>query len=226
MSDAKSYYCNLNHAIEVEAINNIPTRTPGGALVPLSSVALVEQGGRHFIRREQLQRYAVIQMGVQGREVNGPSRLLDRVGRRVENQQRAMAKLAVIVPLTIRLIIVNVPFAAIGGILSLFVSGQYLSVPAAVGFIAVFGVTMLNGIVLVSLLNGLRQQGVSLRDAVVQGEIAPATGVDDDAGGDLGPAALPPVHRRGYRNHAAAGHGGGWFIHVNHVDTSAAAIAL
>ncbi|MFP5382427.1 MAG: efflux RND transporter permease subunit, partial [Gammaproteobacteria bacterium] len=105
-----------------------------------------------------------------------------------ENQQRAMAKLAVIVPLTIglifillftafnslkyaTLIIANVPFAAIGGILSLFVSGQYLSVPAAVGFIAVFGVAMLNGIVLVSFLNGLRQQGMAVREAVVQGAV-------------------------------------------------------
>ena len=61
------------------------------------------------------------------------------------------------------------PFAAIGGILSLFVSGQYLSVPAAVGFIAVFGVAMLNGIVMVSFLNGLRQQGIGVRETVVQG---------------------------------------------------------
>jgi cobalt-zinc-cadmium resistance protein CzcA len=67
------------------------------------------------------------------------------------------------------LIIANVPFAIIGGIVGLFASGQYLSVPSAIGFIAVFGVAMLNGIVMVSFLNGLRQQGLSVRDAVRRG---------------------------------------------------------
>lgn len=103
-----------------------------------------------------------------------------------ENQQRAMARLAVIVPLTIglifmllytafnsvrhaTLIIANVPFAIIGGIVGLFVSGQYLSVPSAIGFIAVFGVAMLNGIVMVSFLNDQRRQGLSVRDAVRRG---------------------------------------------------------
>ncbi|MBI2779942.1 MAG: efflux RND transporter permease subunit [Gammaproteobacteria bacterium] len=186
----------------VEAINNIPIRTPGGALVPLSRVASVELGeGYSFVRREQLQRYAVAQMDVQGRDVDGfvkeaeaaikqkvklPAGYWIEWGGAFENQQRAMAKLAVIVPLTIglifillytafnsvkyaTLIIANVPFAAIGGILSLFASGQYLSVPAAVGFIAVFGVAMLNGIVLISFLNGLRQQGTGIRETVVSG---------------------------------------------------------
>jgi len=184
------------------AIDNIPIRTSSGALVPLSSVASVEQGeGYTFIRREQLQRYAVIQMDVEDRDVDSfvkeaAAKIKDEVklpagywiewGGAFENQQRAMAKLAVIVPLTIglifillytafnsvkyaTLIIANVPFAAIGGILSLYVSGQYLSVPAAVGFIAVFGVAMLDGIVLISFLNGLRQQGIGAREAVVQG---------------------------------------------------------
>lgn len=103
-----------------------------------------------------------------------------------ENQQRALAKLALIVPVTIffifvllytafnsvkyaTLIIANVPFATIGGLLALFITGQYLSVPSAIGFIAVFGVAMLNGIVLVSFLNELRGKGLSVRDAVVQG---------------------------------------------------------
>jgi len=67
------------------------------------------------------------------------------------------------------LIIANVPFAIIGGIVGLFISGQYLSVPSAIGFIAVFGVAMLNGIVLVSFLNDRRRQGLSVREAVKQG---------------------------------------------------------
>jgi cobalt-zinc-cadmium resistance protein CzcA len=103
-----------------------------------------------------------------------------------ENQQRAMARLGLIVPLTIglifillytafnsvrhaTLIIANVPFAIIGGVVGLFITGQYLSVPSAIGFIAVFGVAMLNGIVLVTFLNEQRKHGLSIRDAVRQG---------------------------------------------------------
>jgi cobalt-zinc-cadmium resistance protein CzcA len=67
------------------------------------------------------------------------------------------------------LILANVPFATIGGILALAISRQYLSVPSAIGFIAVFGVAMLNGIVLVSFLNELRDSGLSIREAVVRG---------------------------------------------------------
>jgi cobalt-zinc-cadmium resistance protein CzcA len=62
-----------------------------------------------------------------------------------------------------------VPFATIGGLLALFVTGQYLSVPSAIGFIAVFGVAMLNGIVLVTFLNEQRERGLTVREAVVQG---------------------------------------------------------
>lgn len=184
------------------AIASIPIRTPGGALVPFSQVAKIELAeGYSFVRREALQRYAVLQMDVQGRDVDGfvkeadaklrqavplPSGYWIEWGGAFENQQRAMARLAVIVPLTIgliflllytafdsvryaALIIANVPFAIIGGIVALFASGQYLSVPSAIGFIAVFGVAMLNGIVLVSFLNGLREQGLPLREAVRQG---------------------------------------------------------
>lgn len=186
----------------VDAINNIPIRTQSGALVPLSKVAVVElDEGYSFVRREQLQRYAVIQMDVQGRDVDSfvkeaAARIKSEVklpagywiewGGAFENQQRAMAKLALIVPLTIglifillytafnsltyaTLIIANVPFATIGGVIGLAITGQYLSVPSAIGFIAVFGVAMLNGIVLVTFLNDQRERGLSVRDAVKQG---------------------------------------------------------
>lgn len=103
-----------------------------------------------------------------------------------ENQQRALARLSVIVPLTIffifvllytafnsikfaTMIIANVPFATIGGIFALFVSRQYVSVPSAIGFIAVFGVAMLNGIVLLSFINELRDKGRSVAEAVRKG---------------------------------------------------------
>jgi heavy metal efflux system protein len=119
-------------------------------------------------------------------QVEMPSGYWIEWGGSFENQQRAMARLAVIVPLTIglifillytafnsvrhaTLIIANVPFAIIGGIVGLFASGQYLSVPSAIGFIAVFGVAMLNGIVMVTFLNDLRRQGLPIRDAVQQG---------------------------------------------------------
>lgn len=186
----------------VEALRKIPLRTATGALVPLSEVAEVSVAeGYSFVRREQLQRYAVIQMDVRGRDVDSfvkaaeaaikqevklPAGYWIEWGGAFENQQRALAKLALIVPITIffifvllytafnsikyaALILANVPFATIGGLLALFITGQYLSVPSAIGFIAVFGVAMLNGIVLVSFLNELREKGLSVREAVVQG---------------------------------------------------------
>jgi cobalt-zinc-cadmium resistance protein CzcA len=186
----------------IEALRRIPLRTATGALVPLSEVATVTIAeGYSFVRREQLQRYAVIQMDVRGRDVDSfvkeasaaieqkadlPAGYWIEWGGAFENQQRALTKLAVIVPVTIffifvllytafnsvkyaALILANVPFATIGGLLALFLTGQYLSVPSAIGFIAVFGVAMLNGIVLVSFLNELRDKGMSVREAVVQG---------------------------------------------------------
>jgi len=97
-----------------------------------------------------------------------------------------LQRLSIIVPMTIffifvllytafnsikyaTLIIANVPFATIGGLVSLFISNQYLSVPSAIGFIAVFGVAMLNGIVLVSFINELREKGLSVAEAVRKG---------------------------------------------------------
>jgi cobalt-zinc-cadmium resistance protein CzcA len=186
----------------VEAIRNIPLRSPGGAIVLLSRVADVSVAeGYSFVRREQLQRYAVIQMDVRSRDVdsfvrdaNGlieqnidlPPGYWIEWGGAFENQQRALARLSVIVPLTIFfifvllqtafnsvrqaiLIIANVPFATIGGLISLWITGQYLSVPSAIGFIAVFGVAMLNGIVLTAFINELREKGLRISEAVRRG---------------------------------------------------------
>jgi cobalt-zinc-cadmium resistance protein CzcA len=186
----------------VQAIERIPIRAGSGAIVPLAAVADVTVAeGYSFVRREQLQRYAVIQMDVRGRDVDGfvqdaneaitsivelPAGYWVEWGGAFENQQRALTRLSIIVPLTIffifvllytafnstkyaTMIIANVPFATIGGIFALFVSGQYVSVPSAIGFIAVFGVAMLNGIVLISFINELRDQGLSVADAVRKG---------------------------------------------------------
>jgi len=184
---------------DIEAIQNIPVRTQTGALVPLMQLAKIEvDDGYSFIRREQLQRYAVVQMDVRDRAVDAfvadadaaiarsvklPTGYYIQWGGSFENQQRALTRLSLIVPLTIGLIfillytafnsvpqatmiIANVPFALVGGIVGLFVTGQYLSVPSAIGFIAVFGVAMLNGIVMVSFMNDQRRLGHSIRDAV------------------------------------------------------------
>src|SRR5581483_2127961 len=107
-------------------------------------------------------------------------------GGQFENQRRAMRTLSIVVPVTIFLIFVllytafnsvkyalliisNVPFSAIGGIIALLISGQYLSVPSAIGFIAVFVVAMLNGVVLVSYFIQLRNQGMELGEVVRKG---------------------------------------------------------
>jgi cobalt-zinc-cadmium resistance protein CzcA len=189
----------------VEAIRALTVRTADGALVPLSRLASVEtEEGYSFVRREALQRYAVIQMDVRGRDVDGFVREAEaRIKREVrlpegywiewggafENQQRALARLAVIVPVTIALIflllytafnslayaamiIANVPFAVIGGVFALALTGQYVSVPSAIGFIAVFGVAMLNGIVLVAFIHEMRvTHDLAVRAAVREGAL-------------------------------------------------------
>ena len=188
--------------MSVEAIRQIPLRASDGAIVPLGAVADVSVAeGYSFVRRERLSRYAVIQMDVRGRDVDGFVKEADAAiaarvdlppgysiewGGAFENQQRALARLAVIVPLTVflifvllytafgsaryaGLIIANVPFAAIGGVAALLLGGHHVSVPSAIGLIAVFGVAMLNGIVLVSFINQLRAQGASVREAVRRG---------------------------------------------------------
>ncbi|SFE37459.1 efflux RND transporter permease subunit [Nitrosomonas sp. Nm166] len=104
-------------------------------------------------------------------------------GGQFENMERAMATLSVIVPITLAaiffllfmlfnsvklagLIYLVLPFASVGGIVGLFVTGQYLSVPASVGFIAVWGTSILNGVVLISFIRELRSQGLSIEESV------------------------------------------------------------
>ena len=109
-------------------------------------------------------------------------------GGQFENQQRAMKRFAIVVPITIisiflllfssfnsfkqaLLIIMNIPFALIGGILALVIGRFNLSVSASVGFIALFGVAVLNGVVMVSYFNELRRQGMQVELAVVKGAV-------------------------------------------------------
>ena len=119
-------------------------------------------------------------------EVDLPPGYFTEYGGQFENQRRAMQRLYVVVPITLgliflmlfstfgslryaTLIFLNVPFATIGGIVALGLGGLYVSVPAAVGFIAVFGVAVLNGVVLVSYINQLRAEGKSMKEATVIG---------------------------------------------------------
>jgi len=109
-------------------------------------------------------------------------------GGQFENQQRAMGKLMIIGPVAIALIMLllyttfrsmrlallvisNLPFALIGGVFALFLSGQYLSVPASVGFVVLFGVAVLNGLVLVSRIAQLREEGFELQEAIRKGSL-------------------------------------------------------
>lgn len=189
---------------DLESITNLLVPAPGGARVPLSQVASIRTVvGPKQISHDNGQRRVVIQLNVRGRDMGGfvaeaQRKIADQVdlpagyfitwGGQFENQQRAMRRLMVIVPITIgliylllfssfgslkqaALIILNVPFALIGGIFGLLISRQYLSVPASVGFIALFGVAVLNGVVMVSYINSLRQEGKSVRDAVYEGTV-------------------------------------------------------
>jgi len=169
-----------------ESIGALILQSPSGAWVRLEDVASISvEQGPPMIKRDDVQRRVVIQSNVEGRDMGSLVAELDQriqsevdlppgytvvFGGQFENQQRAQAKLMVVVPLSLlmiflllyfafhsvgqaALIMLNVPMALIGGILALLVSGQYLSVPSSIGFIALFGVAVLNGVVLVDAIN-------------------------------------------------------------------------
>ncbi|WP_434514095.1 efflux RND transporter permease subunit [Dechloromonas sp. ARDL1] len=121
-----------------------------------------------------------------GQQVKLPEGYYLEWGGQFQNMERALGHLSVIIPITIAaiffllfllfnslrfatLIITVLPFASIGGIFGLLMAGEYLSVPASVGFIALWGIAVLNGVVLVSYIRGLREDGYSVREAVVEG---------------------------------------------------------
>jgi len=170
----------------------------GGMLVPLSAVAEIKViDGPAIISREFAKRRVVVGANVHERDLGGfVAELQQRTAKEIklppgyyfawggqfENMERAMTKLAVIVPITLAaiffllfmlfnsikmaiLIYLVLPFASVGGIVGLFVTGQYLSVPASVGFIAVWGTSILNGVVLISFLRELREKGFGVQEA-------------------------------------------------------------
>jgi heavy metal efflux system protein len=186
----------------VATISNILLTTASGALVPLGDLAKIELlEGPSLISREGLQRRIYIGFNTLGRDIESivneaQAKITKQVslptgyhliwGGSFENMQRAMARLHIIVPITIgliflllfasfnsvrqaALIILNLPFALIGGIVALWATGEYLSVPASVGFINLFGVAVLNGIVLVSYIDQMRAEGMADEAAIVHG---------------------------------------------------------
>jgi len=186
-------------------IRNLILPASSCAWVKLGDVAHVAiESGPPQIRRDDVQRRVVIQCNVEGRDMGGlVAELRQRIARTIdmppgytvvfggqfENQQRAQARLMVVVPLSLGLIflllyfafnsvgqalliMLNVPLALIGGIAALFLSGQYLSVPGSIGFIALFGVAVLNGVVMVNAINQRMEGGLPCDRAVFDGALS------------------------------------------------------
>ena len=185
-----------------EAIGQLLITTPSGGKVTLSQVARVQVvQGPELINHENGERMVIVQSNVRGRDLGGfaadvqrevakrvslPEGYFVTYGGQFENQQRAMKRLTIIVPLVLLLIVgflyasfgngrqallvmLNVPFALVGGIAALWLRGLNVNLSASVGFIALFGVAVLNGVVLVAYINQLRDQGKPLDEAVREG---------------------------------------------------------
>jgi heavy metal efflux system protein len=190
---------------ETDAIKALLVPAPGGERVTLGQVASIKTAeGPEVINRENAERRIVVQSNVRGRDIGGfvaearaaverevklPTGYHVSWGGEFENQQRAMSRLYVVVPLALFLIflllfsafgslkqallvIVNVPLALVGGVAALWLRDLNLSLSASVGFIALFGVAVLNGLVMVSYINRLREDGLPLHEAVCEGAAA------------------------------------------------------
>ncbi len=185
-----------------ESFAALPISLPNGARVSLGTLADIRRvEGVVSVGRERGQRFTVVRTNVAGRDLVGfveearervasdvdlPTGYYVQWGGQFENQQRAAARLAIVVPVSIGLIflllfstfgsvrqallvLTNIPFALIGGVIALWITGEYLSVPASVGFIALLGIAVLNGVVMVSYFNQLRTRGLPVADLVVEG---------------------------------------------------------
>ncbi|HUL78232.1 MAG TPA: CusA/CzcA family heavy metal efflux RND transporter [Vicinamibacteria bacterium] len=184
------------------AIRNLMLPLKNGALAPVSAVADVRMAtGRSAITRENGRRYVGVRMNVRSRDLGSfVSEARDKVaaaaplppgyqsawGGEFENQERALARLRLVIPLALLLtflllfsefgsvqdtllILLNVPFALVGGVVGLAIASMPLSVAAAVGFIALLGQAVLNGVLMLSAIRAREVRGEGLRDAVVGG---------------------------------------------------------
>jgi cobalt-zinc-cadmium resistance protein CzcA len=187
-----------------QKLSELPIALPDGTVQPLANLATVERTtGPVFVTREMGSRFAVVRANVSGRALtdfvaDAKTQVAQQVelpvgyrlewGGQFENQQRAAARLGLVVPIALGLIFVllfstfnslrqallvfaNIPFAMIGGVFALYISGEYLSVPASVGFIALLGIAVLNGLVLVTYFNQLAAEGLAIGDVVRQGAL-------------------------------------------------------
>ncbi|MBM3802375.1 MAG: efflux RND transporter permease subunit [Acidimicrobiia bacterium] len=187
-----------------QALGELQLRAPNGELVLLTQVAEVQQvQSPEIVNRENGQRRMVVQANVRGRDLGSfvsearreieaqvtlPPGYYFRWGGQFENQQSAMTRLALVVPIAIviifgllfatfdsvrqaLLILLNVPFASVGGIAALWVRGMNLSLSAGVGFVALFGVAVLNGVVMVSSIKQFLREGWTMEEAIKRGAL-------------------------------------------------------
>jgi len=188
---------------DIEALKRLLIPAPEGPLVPLGDLAEIRTVEAPFqISRENTMRRIVVECNTRGRDMGGfvnearrklepvtsalPAGYFLKFGGQFENQQRAMLRLAVVVPISILLIflmlfmalgsirsallvLTNIPFALVGGVLAIYALDINLSVSACIGFIALFGMAVVDGTVLVSFFDQLRREGLSTHDAILQG---------------------------------------------------------
>jgi cobalt-zinc-cadmium resistance protein CzcA len=187
-----------------EAIAKVRLLSPTGERVSLAQLTQVEvKDGAYDIYREKNTRYVAVRFSVRGRDLGSTVQdAINQVGRKVklsagyriqwageyESEQRAEARLLLIVPLTILLIfiilysmfrsfkwslliLVNVALARIGGLLALLITGTHFSVSSGVGFLALFGVSVQTGVIMLEYINQLRARGHSIADAAVDGAV-------------------------------------------------------
>ncbi len=184
------------------AVRSLLITTPAGERVPLGRLAAIAVAeGPEVVNRENAQRRIVVQTNVRGRDIGSfvveAQRAIQREinllpgyfitwGGEFEQQEQAMERLSVVVPLAVLfifilifatfnslpqtvLIMLILPFSMVGGIGALWLRGLNLSLSASVGFIALFGIAVMDGLVLVSYINRLREEGRSLTEAVLEG---------------------------------------------------------
>jgi cobalt-zinc-cadmium resistance protein CzcA len=187
-----------------EALKRIQVRAADGHTITLGQIAEIRiTEGPVQINREKNHRRWIIQGNISGRalshivsdikkrikeKVKLPPGYYVELGGQFENQQRAMTRLIIIVPIVIAVIfillsmtfksvrhalivMINVPLALIGGVTGLLVTDQFLSVPASVGFIALLGIAIQDAVVMVADFNQLRQEGMPLKEAIIEGSL-------------------------------------------------------
>ncbi len=187
---------------DIEQIENLLIRIPGGGQVPLGSLATVEEVvGPRVINREHNKRFITVQCNIRGRDIG---RFVSEAQREIETQvklppeyslkwggqfelhRQANRRLTIITPITLALVVlllftifysfqealiilINVPLALTGGIIALKISGLYLSIPASIGFIAIFGIALEDGLVLLTSFHRRLSHGASMKEAIIEG---------------------------------------------------------